>query len=220
MAVPVARGSSQAKGRIRAAAAGLHHSSAGIPATSSTYRAALDTAGSLTPLSKARNPSLNLMGTNWVLNLLSLNGNSQMNFMRLHSASTLGDLHIVLPAVGPGYINTIKGLTLFLQCYLVTRIRSFQLHPFLPQNKLFGYPKYLEGVEKTFDPTLCYKGKKKKKNQFQCSLKYFSQRSHSFFMELLVAFIPKLKWVKLICRTSLPPWDICFTKMYENQYEW
>ena len=164
MAVPVARGSSQSKGRIIAAAAGLHHSSAGIPATSSTYRAALDTAGSLTPLSKARNPSLNLMGTNWVLNLLSLNGNSQMNFTRLHSASTLGDLRVVLPAVQPGCINTIKGLTFFLQCYLVTRIRSFQLHPFLPQNKLFGYPKYLEGVEKTFDPTLCYKGKKKKKS--------------------------------------------------------
>ena len=76
-AVLVAYASSQARGRVQAAAAGLHHSHSneGIQAASPTYTTAHSNNGSLT-LNEARDQTHILMDTSGIHNPLSPNRNS------------------------------------------------------------------------------------------------------------------------------------------------
>ena len=73
MTAPAAYGRSQARGRIRATAAGLYHS----PGNSRSKPNLI-----LNPLREARDQTL-LMDTSWVLNMLSHSGNSPLLFLSL-----------------------------------------------------------------------------------------------------------------------------------------
>ena len=78
----MAYGSSQARGEIRAAAAGLHHSHsrAGSKLLLQPTLHLEIMLGSFNPISKARGRTRILMITSWVLNPLSYSGNSSSMF--------------------------------------------------------------------------------------------------------------------------------------------
>ena len=82
-AVPVAYGSSQARGQIETAAAGLQHSHSNTGSKSHLQLTLqLWQHRILNPLSKARDWICILMDTSHALNLLSHRGNSQKNYFR------------------------------------------------------------------------------------------------------------------------------------------
>ena len=84
----MAYGSFQASGRIVATAADLHHSHSN---TRSELHSQLQLwqYQLLNPLSKARDQTCILMDTNWVLNLLSHNGNSSIEVLLIGSSVPL-----------------------------------------------------------------------------------------------------------------------------------
>ena len=89
-ATPVVYGSSQARDRIWAAAAGLHHShsNAGSQALSATYTVAHNNAGSLTHWAR---PGIK-PASSWVCNHLSHNGNSQDSNFDIYKVEIETDL--------------------------------------------------------------------------------------------------------------------------------
>ena len=110
----MAYGSSPARGRIRAAAAGLHHSHSNTrselhlqPTLSSFWQHWI-----LNPLSKARDQTCILLDTSWILNLLSHKGNSKplpfLTFQATPSSERIFTVTPPLPTSASLFIHSYK----------------------------------------------------------------------------------------------------------------
>ena len=85
MATPAAYGGSQARGRIRAAAASLRHSHSNMWSKLQLWPAPQFTASQILAVSEARGQTHILMDTSWVCDPLSHNGNSwEARFRQIH----------------------------------------------------------------------------------------------------------------------------------------
>ena len=78
-AAPVAHGSSQARGRIRAVVAGLHHSHSSAKSWAFDQNHSSQQCRILNPLSEARDWTCILMDTRWIYYHWAHNGNSTFN---------------------------------------------------------------------------------------------------------------------------------------------
>jgi len=89
-AVPAAYGSSQARGRIGATAAGLHHSHSNVGSELQLWLHHSSQQHQIpNPLNKARDQTHIFMDTSWVRNLLSHNRNSRIFLTQVRHGSTL-----------------------------------------------------------------------------------------------------------------------------------
>ena len=77
-AIPVAQGSSHARGRLGAAIATLYHSRSQARSKPCLWLEAHSNAGSFNPLSEGRDRTHILMDTSWILNPMRHNGNSSL----------------------------------------------------------------------------------------------------------------------------------------------